>query len=54
MFYDDQIGLINMSTTFLHGKVRLTTHRATFVNIINKLIMSLTWKELSCQGTARD
>ena len=52
MGYDDQTWLINLSTTFLHGKVRLITHKATFVNIINKLIMSLTWKELSCQGTS--
>ena len=40
MDYDDQTRLINLSTTFLHGKVRLTTHKATLLFIINKLIMS--------------
>ena len=40
MVYDDQTRLTNLSTTFLHGKFKLTTHKATLLFIINKLIMS--------------
>ena len=54
MDYDDQTRLINWSITFLHGKVRLITHKATFVNIINKTNISKTIMKWSCQGTARD
>ena len=48
MDYDDQTRLINLSTTFLHGKVRLTTHKATFINIINKTNISKTIMKWSC------
>ena len=50
MDYDDQTRLINLSTTFLHGKVRLTTDKATLLFIINKLIMSTqSWNVVAKQ-----